>query len=67
MANELTELEFSLDDVVGGQPLTPETVNLPTLWGFLKDVETLIKGDVPSASLAWWQRCQTDYSRQAFR
>lgn len=52
MPNELTELEFSLDDVVGGQPLTPETVDLPTLRGFLEDVETLIKGDVPGASLA---------------
>ncbi len=52
MANELTELEFSLDDVVGGRPLTPETVDLPTLRGFLEEVETLIKGDVPGASLA---------------
>lgn len=52
MPSELTELEFSLDDVVGGQPLTPETVDLPTLRGFLEEVETLIKGDVPGASLA---------------
>ena len=52
MSNELTELEFSLDDIVGGQPLTPETVDLPTLRGFLEEVETLIKGDVPGASLA---------------
>src|SRR5207249_6679300 len=50
--NELTEIEFSLEDVVGGQPLTPETVDLPTLHGFLEEVETLIKGDVPGASLA---------------
>jgi hypothetical protein len=52
MADELTKLEFSLEDVVGGQPLTPDTVDLPTLRGFLADVEILIKGDVPSASLS---------------
>lgn len=52
MPSELTELEFALDDVIGGRPLTPETVDLPTLRGFLEDVETLIKGDVPGASLA---------------
>lgn len=52
MLGELTELEFSLDDVIGGQPLTPDTVDLPTLRGFLQEVETLIKGDVPGASLA---------------
>src|SRR5438477_9981843 len=52
MPNELTELEFSLDDEIGGQPLTPETVDLPTLRGFLEEVETLVKGDVPGASLA---------------
>jgi hypothetical protein len=52
MPNGLTELEFSLDDVVAGQPLTPDTVDLPTLRGFLQDVEMLIKGDVPGASLA---------------
>jgi hypothetical protein len=52
MANELTKLEFSLDDRVGDQPLTPANVDLPTLRGFLEEVETLIKGDVPGASLA---------------
>src|ERR1035441_2437462 len=52
MPNELTELEFSLNDVVGGKPLTPENVDLPTLRGFLFEVETLIKGDVAGASLA---------------
>lgn len=51
MPNELTALEYSLDDVIGGKPLTPENVDLPTLRGFLEDVETLIKGDVPGASL----------------
>ena len=52
MPNELTNLEFSLTDEVGGRPLTPETVDLPTLRGFLEEVETLIKGDMPGASLA---------------
>ena len=52
MPNELTKLEFSLDDEIAGQPLTPETVDLATLRGFLHDVEILIKGDVPGASLA---------------
>ena len=52
MPSELTELEFALDDMIGGRPLTLETVDLPTLRGFLEEVETLIKGDVPGASLA---------------
>lgn len=52
MANELAALEFTLDDVIGGRPLTPETVDLPTLRGFLEEVETLIKGDLPGATLA---------------
>jgi hypothetical protein len=52
MAKELTVLEFSLADEVGGQPLTPETVDLPTLRAFLAEVEALIKGDMPGASLA---------------
>ena len=36
MPGELTELEFWLDDVIGGRPLTPSTVDLPTLRGFLR-------------------------------
>jgi hypothetical protein len=52
MPNDLKELEFLLDDVIGGHPLTVENVDLPTLRGFLEEVETLIKGDVPGASLA---------------
>lgn len=52
MPNELTDIEFSLDDEVAGLPLTPDTVDLPTLRGFLEEVETLIKGDVPGVSLA---------------
>ena len=52
MSNELTALEYSLDDLIGGQPLSPETVDLTTLRGFLGEIETLIKGDFPGASLA---------------
>jgi hypothetical protein len=52
MPGELTELEFSLDDVIGDRPLTPATVDLPTLRGFLEEVEKLIKGDVAGASLS---------------
>jgi hypothetical protein len=52
MSDGLTELVFALDDLVAGRPLSPETVDLPSLRGFLADVETLIKGDVPGASLA---------------
>lgn len=52
MPGELTELEFSLDDVIGGRPLTIETVDLPTLRGFFEEVEKIIKGDVPGASLS---------------
>lgn len=52
MPGELTELEFSLDDVIGGRPLTPATVDLPTLRGFLEEVEKLIKGDVAGVSLS---------------
>jgi len=52
MPSDLTALEFRLDDVIGGKSLTPETVDLPTLRGFLEEIEKLIKGDVPGASLA---------------
>jgi len=52
MPIKLTPLEFALEDRVGEQPLTPETVDLPTLRGFLDEVETLIKGNVLSATLA---------------
>ena len=52
MSDQLTELEFSLNDVIGGQPLTPSNIDLPTLRGFLAEVEELIKGDLPGASLA---------------
>src|SRR5437763_14096567 len=51
MPTRLTPLEFALEDRVGEQPLTPETVDLPTLRGFLDEVETLIKGNVPGASV----------------
>jgi len=52
MPEKLTALEFSVHDVIGGQALTPETVDLPMLRGFLEDVETLIKGDVLGATLS---------------
>ena len=52
MPGELTKLEFILDDEIGGRRLTPETVDLPTLRGFLEEVEKLIKGDVPGATLS---------------
>jgi hypothetical protein len=52
MPARLKPLEFALEDRVGEQPLTPETVDLPTLRGFLDDVEKFIKGDVLSATLA---------------
>ena len=52
MANELTALEFSLADEIAGRPLTPETVDLPTLRAFLGEVESLIKGNLSGASLA---------------
>lgn len=52
MPSDLSALEFALDDVIGGQRLSPETVDLPTLRGFLAEVEKLIKGDVLDASLS---------------
>ncbi len=52
MSSDLASIEFSLHDTVGGQQLTPENVDLPTLRGFLDEIEKLIKGDVPGASLA---------------
>jgi len=52
MLGELTALEFSLNDVVDNHPLTPSTVDLPTLRGFLEEVEKLIKGDMQGASLS---------------
>jgi hypothetical protein len=51
MLRELSSLEFALDDTIGGHRLTPQTIDLPTLRGFLGEVEKLIKGDVPGASL----------------
>lgn len=43
---------FILNDVMGERPLSPENVDIPTLRGFIEEIETLIKGDVPGASLA---------------
>jgi hypothetical protein len=52
MTDQLTAFEFSLDDEIGGQRLTLEMLDLPTLRGFLEEVEKFIKGDVPGASLS---------------
>jgi hypothetical protein len=52
MPNDLIALSFSMKDLVGGQPLTPKTVDLSTLRGFLEEVERLVKGDIPDVSLA---------------
>lgn len=51
MPENLSNLEFALNDMIGGHRLTPDTVDLPTLRGFLSEVEKLIKGDMPGASL----------------
>ena len=53
MPDDLSKLEFSLDDRIDGKPLNPGTVDLPTLRGFLQEVENLIKGDVPGASVVY--------------
>lgn len=45
MPGELSPLEFSLHDKIGGQPLTPANVDLPTLRGYLDEVEQFIRGD----------------------
>jgi hypothetical protein len=51
MPSHLSDIAFSLNDVIGGQPLTPENVDLPTLRGFLDEVEKLLKGNETGASL----------------
>ena len=51
MPTELKPVEFALEDRVHDQPLTPETVDLPTLRAFLNEVETLIKGNVEGADV----------------
>ena len=52
MPDDLMPLEFSLEDRIDGLPLTPETVDLPTLRRFLEEVETLVKGNVLSETLS---------------
>lgn len=51
MSEKLRRFEFLLHDTVNGQPISPANVDLPTLRGFLEEVEKLIKGDSPSESL----------------
>jgi hypothetical protein len=52
MLGDPTAIEFHLNDVTDNRPLTLSTVDLPTLRGFLEEVEKLIKGDVKDASLS---------------
>lgn len=52
MTVPLAHLEFTLDDEIDGRPLTPANVDLPTLRGFLVEVEKLIKGKESEASLS---------------
>lgn len=51
MAMADNRLVFRLEDHRKNVPLTPDTVDLPTLRGFLDDVEKLTKGNEPTASL----------------
>lgn len=51
MSTATASLAFSLNDTVAGEPLTPSNVDLPTLRLFLEEVEKLVKGDEPGASL----------------
>lgn len=50
MTARVKQFSFSMTDKVDGQPLTPQNVDLPTLRGYLSDIETLIKGEAPGAS-----------------
>ena len=52
MAEDLMPVEFILEDALGGKPVSPANVDLPTLRAFLAEVETLIKGDSTNLSLA---------------
>jgi len=51
MPQQTTELTFELKDTIDGAQLSPANVDLPTLSGFLEDVQTLLKGDIPGATL----------------
>ncbi|MDR1145076.1 MAG: hypothetical protein LBK71_02955 [Verrucomicrobiales bacterium] len=44
MEISLKSLAFSLDDTVKGTPLTPATVDIPTFFKFLEEVQKLLKG-----------------------
>ncbi len=58
MPQQLTSIEFSLDDTVGGQPLTPENVDLPTLRGFIEEVdEAALRRLWNRGSEAWREVC----------
>jgi len=45
-------LEFTLNDVIGGESISPSNVDLPTLRAFLDEIEKLIKGNLGGASLS---------------
>jgi hypothetical protein len=51
MFTTASSLAFSLNDTVAGESVTLNNVDLPTLRLFLEEVEKLVKGDVPGASL----------------
>ncbi len=52
MAEELTKLEFTLEDELDGKKLSPTNVDFPTLLDFLGDVKRLVLGNRTTASLA---------------
>ncbi len=52
MAEQLSRVEFAVDDLVGGKPISPTNMDLPTLRAFLAEVEVLIKGDDTALNLA---------------
>lgn len=49
---KLEKTEFILEDRIGDRPLTAENTSVPLLREFLGEVEALLKGDDPQASLA---------------
>jgi hypothetical protein len=44
-------LQFKLEEKRDGVDVTPDTVDLPTLRGFLEEVEGFVKGDEPNPNL----------------
>jgi hypothetical protein len=52
MAEDLQQIDFTIEDEVDGKPLTPDNVSLPTLRKFLGEVEMFVKGDQLGLTLA---------------